>query len=149
MAESRVSASRANREAEAERSPAEIARNGYAAWNTGDLDAFLDTVHPEIVWTTARVFPGLRSQYSGHDGIREFWKVFMEPWETLRIEDERMLEIDPQSVLCLIRFHARGRDGIEADLRFTNHMVIREGKLFRFRSYPDWEQAVADLGIED
>jgi hypothetical protein len=52
-------------------------------------------------------------------------------------------------VLIQIHFHARGRDGIEVDLRMPNQVVMRDEKLYRFRAYESWEQALADLGIED
>lgn len=131
------------------RSPADVARAGYEAWNTGDLETFLEYVHPELLWKSSGVFPGLRPSYSGHDGIREFWDAFMEPWETLEIEIEKLLELDQESVLMRVRFHARGRDGIEVELRITNHLVMRDEKLYRFKGYAEWDEALAELGIED
>jgi ketosteroid isomerase-like protein len=130
------------------RTPLDVTRHGFAAWNSGDLDAFLEVVHPEIKWVTSGVFPGLRSSYSGHDGIREFWRAFQEPWESLEIELERSAEVDADSVLVLVHFHARGRDGIETDRRMANHLTVRDGKLFR-RVYADWDHALAELGVED
>jgi ketosteroid isomerase-like protein len=131
-----------------QRSVVEIARAGYEAWNTGDLETFLEFVHPEVVWVPSGLFPGLRSGYSGRAGIREFWSAFAETWETLEIEMEKVLEVDEESVLIRARFHARGRDGIEVERRIINHMVFRNGKLYRFRGYGDWEEALAELGIE-
>lgn len=130
-------------------SPEQVALGGYAAWNSGDVETFLETVHPEVVWVTAGVFPGLRSSYSGHDGIREFWKAFQEPWETLELEIAEIFELDADSVLIGARFQARGRQGIEVDREIANHLRMREGKLWRMRAYPSWEQAIDALGIED
>jgi ketosteroid isomerase-like protein len=131
------------------RAPAEIAREGFAAWNSGDFETFIETVDPEIVWTTAGIFPGLRSSYSGHDGMRTFWAEFVEPWEQLKIGIEDIAEIDENCVLIQAHFHATGRDGIEVDREIVNYMAIREGKLYRFRGFADWETALAHLGIED
>jgi ketosteroid isomerase-like protein len=131
------------------RSPADVTRAGYDAWNTGDLETFLEYVHPDLVWTTAGVFPGLRPSYSGHDGFREFWDTFMEPWDSLEIEIEEMIELDQESLLMQVRFHAKGRDEIEVELRIINHLVMRDEKLYRFHGYMEWEEALADLGIED
>jgi hypothetical protein len=105
-----------------QRSPAEVARAGYAAWNSGDLETFLETVHPDVLWVSSGVFPGLRSSYSGHAGMHEFWAAFMEPWEMLEIE---------------------------VDLPFTNHLTIRDEKLCLFRSWGEWDKALVELGIED
>jgi ketosteroid isomerase-like protein len=127
----------------------EIVRRGYEAWNSGDLETMLSFVHPDLVWVTAGMFPGLRPSYSGHSGFREFWSSFMEPWETLEIEIEELVELDQESMLMLVHFHARGRQDIEVDRRIANHLVMRDEQLFRFKGYAEWEQALADLGIED
>jgi ketosteroid isomerase-like protein len=132
-----------------DRSPSEIVENGFAAWNSGDRESFLATVHPEIVWKTAGLFPGLRSEYRGHDGMRTFWDEFQEPWEKLHIETKRIVEPDESSALALVGFDARGRDGIEVELEFVNHMVIRDGLLYRYRGFARWDEALAELGIED
>jgi ketosteroid isomerase-like protein len=113
------------------------------------VETFLETVHPDVVWISSGMFPDLQSTYSGHDGIREFWRAFLEPWETLEIEVEELHELPPDSVLVLMRFHARGRQGMEVDLRFINHLLFREGKLVRFRSWAEWDDAISELGIED
>ena len=131
------------------RAPAEIALDGYAAWNSRDVEAFIDTVHPEIVWETAGIFPGLRSSYTGHDGIRKFWADFMEPWERLEIGADAVAEIDANRVLTEVHFHATGREGIEVDRQFVNYMEIKEGKLHRYHGFADWAHALDELGIED
>ena len=129
--------------------PVDVTRRGFAAWNSGDIEAFLETIDPEIEWTTSGVFPGLRSSYVGHKGIREFWRAFQEPWESLEIVAERIIEVDEDSALALAHFHAVGRDGIEADRQMVNHLQVRDGKLWRMRVYATWDDALADLGIED
>ena len=131
------------------RSPEEVVRAGYAAWNTGDLETFLEFVHPDLLWTTSGLFPGLRPTYSGPDGMREFWETFQEPWESFEIAIEEIFELDADSVLIKVRFHVKGRETIELERRITNHLVIRDEKLYRFKGYDRWEEALADLGIDD
>jgi ketosteroid isomerase-like protein len=131
------------------RSPAEVVRAGYAAWNSGEIETFLEYVHPDLVWTTSGVFPGLRPSYSGHEGMREFWDAFREPWESFEIAIDEMFELDRDSLLMLVRFHVKGRETIELERRITNHLVVRDEKLYRFKGYDHWEEALADLGIED
>ncbi len=129
--------------------PTRAAEEGFAAWNSGSCERFLATVHPDIVWSTAGLFPGLRSEYKGHDGMRTFWEEFTGPWEELQIEAKRIVEPDDDCVLALVGFKARGRDGIEVDLEFVNHMVIRDGLLIRYQGYASWDEALAELGIAE
>jgi ketosteroid isomerase-like protein len=126
----------------------QIARRGYAAWNSGDFEQFAEQVHPEIEWHTSGVFPGLRPQYSGHEGLREFWDTWTEPWEKIEIEVDRIIELGPNSVLVLAHFQARGLSGAEVDRVLPNHMVMRDGMLWRFRAFADWDEAVAATGAE-
>ena len=134
---------------QARRTATQVTEDGFAAWNSGDCERFLAVTHPEIVWTTAGLFPGLRSEYRGHDGMRSFWDEFQGPWETLRIEAKKIVEPDEDSALALVGFEARGRDGIEVKREFVNHLVIRDELLYRYRGFPDWEGALEELGIHD
>ncbi len=129
--------------------PAELARAGFKAWSTGDVEAALEFMHPELVYVTTGIFPGLRSVYSGHDGFREVWKEFMEPWETLDLEIEELVELDPLSLLMEVRFRATGRRDMEVDLPLAVHLILRDGLLWRFQAYADWALALADLEIDD
>ena len=49
-------------------------------------------------------------------------------------------------MLCRLRFRARGREGIEVEQPFTNHLLVRDGMLKHFQGYTDWDEALADLG---
>ncbi|MGH2982619.1 MAG: nuclear transport factor 2 family protein [Solirubrobacterales bacterium] len=132
-----------------QRTSTQITEEGFAAWNSGDCERFLANIHPEIVWKTAGLFPGLRSEYRGHDGMRKFWDEFQEPWEMLHIEAKRIVEPDDSSTLAQVGFDARGRDGIEVKRDFVNHMLIRDDLLYRYRGFADWETALAELGLEE
>jgi ketosteroid isomerase-like protein len=132
-----------------EETPVELAQAGFKAWSTGDVEAALQFMHPELVYVTTGIFPGLRSFYSGHAGFREVWKEFMDPWETVDLEIEELVELDSHSLLMEVRFRATGRRDMEVDLPLAVHLIIRDGLLWRFQAYADWAQAVADLGIDD
>src|SRR2546423_1527060 len=121
-------------------------RLGYEAWNAGDLEGFIELMHPEVLWEPAGVFPGLGHSYAGREGMRDFWSDFKGPWERIEIEIEEIREIEQGSVLCRVRFQARGRDGIEVEQPFTNHLLVRDGMLKHFQGYTDWDEALAELG---
>jgi ketosteroid isomerase-like protein len=46
----------------------EVVRSAFAAWNRGDLDAWLETFHPRAEWRTSGAFPGFKPAYYGDDG---------------------------------------------------------------------------------
>lgn len=113
----------------------------FEAWNRGDLEAFLETLDPEVEWKTAGIFPGLDSEYRGREEVRGFWRAFHEPWERLSISYDEAIETAPGEILLRVLFSGVGREGIEAEMAFGQHYVLREGQLAQMRSFRTWELA--------
>ena len=90
----------------------------YDAWNRKDCEAWLAYLAPEVVISTSGVFPDLSAEYCGHGEATRFWRQMHAPWETFRIDVERV-EDDDEYAFAAIRFTGRGVDsGIEVDMRF-------------------------------
>jgi hypothetical protein len=87
--------------------------------------------------------------YRGAEGLTRFWNTFREPWETLFIELERVEAIGDDRVLVLFTFHGRGRDGVEARLKFANLVTLRSGLARRHVSFPDWQEAIEAAGLSE
>ena len=124
----------------------EAVNRAFAAWNEGDLDGFLATVHPDIVFEPSGLFPDLTTSYAGHDGVREFWRDFVGPWESMRMEFTEVRELGDDEVVARVLFRGRGRGGIEVEQDFGQHYQIEGGLLHRMRSYASWEEALAAAG---
>jgi ketosteroid isomerase-like protein len=48
---------------------------GYDAWNRDDLDAWLETFHPDAELRTSGVWPDFDPVYRGKEGLAEFGLV--------------------------------------------------------------------------
>jgi hypothetical protein len=81
----------------------EVVRRRIAAWSSGDDEAALQDIDPEIVWQLPGIFPGFESEYRGHAGVRRFWKAFLEPWESIAIESQEVTELDQGRLLVRFR----------------------------------------------
>jgi ketosteroid isomerase-like protein len=127
----------------------DLVRQGYEAWNRGDLDWVLGHITPDYEFHTAQLFPDTEAVYRGRQGFTEFWKTFREPWETLLIEVDRIEEIGDNRVLALFTFHGRGRDGLEVTLKFANMFTLENGLATRNVSFPDWQQALEAAGLSE
>jgi ketosteroid isomerase-like protein len=121
---------------------------GFAAFSSGDLDTFLETMHPEIVWRPVGLFPGLRGSYEGREGMREWWGTFREPWEGMTLSRARTVELDEKSALVELHFEVRGRDGITVGRHLAQRLTVRDGMLYRAEGWPSWEEAAEAMGIE-
>lgn len=127
-----------------------VAVEGYGAWNRRDLDAAIDRIDPEIEWTFSggALFPGTELAYHGHDGVREFWRTFLEPWPELQVVIERAHEGTDGVVLLEVRFQAvAAGSGIPFDQRFAHVVTVRDGRLVRFHAYADFDAAFAAAGL--
>jgi quercetin dioxygenase-like cupin family protein/ketosteroid isomerase-like protein len=105
----------------------ELVLAGYEAWNHDDVDAWLETLHPDVEFRTSGLFPDFDPVYRGHEGVSEFWRRMHEPWEKFRIDIE---EIDEQGdcFVLKLRFRGTGVDsGVEVDMRLGNAIRVRDG----------------------
>ena len=125
---------------------------GLDAWNTGDLEAALSGIDPEIAWHTAGVFPDIEPVYRGHDGLRRFWATFVEPWECIVLDVAEVLgesgTTEDGRMLTHSRFRARGREGIELDLEVFQLFRVRNGLLVEFRVFAGRDEALAATGFD-
>jgi uncharacterized protein len=122
----------------------------YRDWNRRDFDAVLEIADSEVEWTmmgTTR-FPGTDRTYHGHAGVREFWRVFIEPWEEFRIEVEET-RTAADLVVAFVRFHAKAREGLKLETPFVHLLDFRHGKVVRFRSFDDRAEALKAAGLRE
>jgi ketosteroid isomerase-like protein len=124
----------------------EAVNRGFAAWNSGDLEAFLDTVHPDVVWEPSGLFPDITTHYEGHDGVRQFWRDFVGPWDSISIEFVDVRELGGNALVVRVLFRGRGRGGIEVEQDFGQYYEVEGDLLYRMRSYVSWEEALAAAG---
>jgi ketosteroid isomerase-like protein len=118
----------------------------YAGWDRGDFTVgiaeFADDVtlfiDPEIPET------GL---YEGVDGIREYTRQFLEPWESLTIAAESYRDAD-DVVLVKVKQLGVGRDsGVPVTLDYFHVWRFRDGKVIRLESILREENALAAAGL--
>ena len=126
----------------------ELMRQGYEAWNRGDLEWQLDHIAPDHEFRTAQLFPDTEAVYRGREGLGQCWSSFREAWETLRIEVERIESISDDRVLALLRFHGRGRDGVEVTLEYANLVTIAN-EMGRNVAFADWQSALEAAGLSE
>ena len=93
-------------------------------------------------------FPGTQGTYHGHDGVREFWRVFIEPWDEFRIEIEGT-RATGDLVIAFVRFYAKAREGLELEAPFVHVGEFRSGKMIRFRSFDDRAEALEAAGLSE
>jgi ketosteroid isomerase-like protein len=126
----------------------ESVRTATAAWNRGDLDAFLKDVEPNVVIRPDPSWPESRLRL-GSDAARSFFEDLTEmlgPAET--VIDELVDAGD--RVVCRFRTRVHGRQSaIEEEFVFTRVRTFRRGKTIMIEFFLDHQEALEAAGLRE
>jgi ketosteroid isomerase-like protein len=130
------------------REDVQAVREVFDAWNRDDLAAVLERMAPDWEWHPARLFPGTDAVYHGPEGFTRFWNTFREPWESIRVDIERIEDLGDR-VLVLMTFHGKGKgSGVDVTTEYANLITFREGLAVHQVGYGDWRSALDAVGLE-
>lgn len=110
------------------------------AFNRGDTDAWLAHYDPEVVFEPQVAV--MEGAYAGHDGVREFITTIGDLYESfeVRLYDVRDLG---DRVLALGTATGVGKQsGLEQTTPLAIVAVFRDGRITRFKDYPDADEAL-------
>lgn len=114
----------------------------YESWNRGDFDAATPYLHPEVEWHNGGLFPELDPVEHGVEGVRRWWRVMNEPWESFHVEVEQSHELG-STVVTWIAFEAlASASGVEVDVRFAHVFDFDGGQIRRYRSFVCLDEAL-------
>lgn len=87
--------------------------------------------------------------YRGHDGVRRWLDDMGDYWETFKTEPNDFRDLGDR-VLALGHWNARGRaSGVEINGQPATWLAwIREGKIYRWRTFTDREEALTIAGVD-
>jgi ketosteroid isomerase-like protein len=128
----------------------ETARRSLDAWNRGDVDAWLQTGHPEIEWFSAiaRRFQGPETVSRGSAEMRRFWEEWHSVWDlTIDVSEIRDLG-DTVVALGRIRTHGEA-SGIDLEGPIAYVFEFDGGLARRVRAYLDPKQALEAVGLSE
>ena len=97
-----------------------IAREIFAAWNAHDEEAFLKRLDTKTTWESD-AFP---ASFSGHQGARQFLKLYVTAFPDLHLDIEQILAAGDSHVV--VRWRSRGT-GTLADVPATRRKASSHG----------------------
>jgi ketosteroid isomerase-like protein len=129
----------------AESDAVKIVRRGYEAFNSGDFDAAVELMQPDIEWMRAERAPE-PEPLRGVEAIREWMKP--DVFEEQRVDLVEVIEHeDKVFVEGKFRIRARG-SGIEMEDTAFHVWTIRDGKAARMDFYDNRSEALEAAGLE-
>jgi ketosteroid isomerase-like protein len=111
-----------------------------------------DSYDPEIEWdasNAAEMVPDLAGVYRGHEGVRTYWRRWLSAWSDLHFEIEDIVDGGDEIVLLIRNQRQWGRhSGIATESPpYGMVFTLRNGKVIRWRGYPDQESALEAAGL--
>jgi ketosteroid isomerase-like protein len=116
----------------------------WEAWTPGgEMDMSL--LDSDVVYEDSNLPDHVGEAYRGHEGIARAAERWLEPYESVTIELERIVGSGDRFV-SIHRAHSRARrTGIEDEGPLAYTWTFRNGKVIHFRSYRDPDEALAQL----
>jgi ketosteroid isomerase-like protein len=132
----------------------EVVRQLYEAFLRRDNERPFELLDPDIEWDASRMpvqAPGSTGVYRGHQGVRAFWREWLSPWRDLKFEIQDVLDAGDDVVLLIRNQRQWGRhSGIETALPpYAQVLTFRNGKVVRWRAFPDQQSALEAVGLSE
>ena len=125
----------------------ELHRVADRAFNTRDVEAYVDCCDPDIELNSGLTVPG-GAVYRGHDGVRRWHRDLEDVFgEEIRVEPEAYFDFGDHTVSFHVLRGRGGRSGAEVGERYAHVCRWREGLMVYFKGYAHREEAISDLGI--
>jgi ketosteroid isomerase-like protein len=123
------------------------ARLGYELWNRGDMDEFVEYLHPDFTYTTSGVFPGFDPVYRGREGMLRFRDTMLEAWKSFILEPTE-IAARGDHVIVAVRFLGTGREsGADVSVDFHHVQHFRDGLVDRLSAHADRAGALQAAGL--
>jgi len=120
----------------------EVVRAAWEAFSERGREGILEYVHPDIEVIPFGAAMEGRS-YFGHAGVRDWWEDEIEPtWETFETHAEAFEDVGGR-LIVFGHWVACGRtSGVELHRQATWVVDVRDGKIARWQTYTDREEAL-------
>jgi ketosteroid isomerase-like protein len=115
-------------------------------WRASDAGSVLDFYDPAIIWESH--FGPISGPYHGHDGVRQFFREWTEPLETFRATAETFVDAG-DSVVVDTRVWAKGKSGMEGEMRQGMVYTLRNGLVTRVDLYESKADALEAVGLSE
>jgi ketosteroid isomerase-like protein len=124
-------------------SNADLVRDAFARWNTGDRESLLEQIDPDVEIQVVSSQVSGRAPFRGHDGYREWLVTMEEAFDIWEIHPAVFRE-EGDAVLILGHMHLRGRgSGVEFDQETGWIVNARDGIMWRLQTFLSHAEAVA------
>ena len=127
----------------------EAVRRTCEAWERGDIEAWLEAFHPDIVWDTTHFEGWLEGAvYQGRDAVRRFlvdeWRA---SWGRYEACVEELADAGDRVLVLWVQRMTGAGSGVPVALDSAQVCSVRRGKVARVDNYTDRGEALRAVGL--
>jgi ketosteroid isomerase-like protein len=135
---------------------AELVRRLLEMFKARDHEAVFAFYASDIEWD-ARSLPAfgmpdeLQDMYRGHDGVRTYWRRWLQAWTGLEFDVQDVLDAGDDVLVLIHNQRQLGRrSGVPIELPpYGLQFTVRDGLVTRWKAHPDHESALAAVGLSE
>jgi len=120
------------------------------AFNRRDADAFVALASPDVEWEDAIFWSGVSRIYRGRDELRDWFEQVVEPWASIHIAAEEIIEASDGRLLVGLSLAARGKgSGVETQLHAWQVNWFTDCKTARRQIFRERAEALEAAGLSE
>jgi uncharacterized protein len=123
-------------------SNAAIVNSAYQAFAAGDIPTVIGMLTDDVTWLTPATLPH-GGEFSGPDGVVQFFQGLGASWSSLHLDIESVGEIDDDKVVGIVRAQGELTGGTPSSYGAVHVFGIRGGKIASFREFTNLDHAIA------
>jgi ketosteroid isomerase-like protein len=125
-------------------------RGAAAAFNRGDVDAWLEYLADDIDYRAIEGAPDDPGPMHGKDAVRAYEQDWLDMFDDFKVEPMELIDAGEDRVIAVTKISGRAKlSGVETDLTYAALYTIRDGKVARGREYWTKEQALEAAGLRE
>jgi ketosteroid isomerase-like protein len=125
----------------------EIVREGYAAWERGEIDLIVEGADPDVEIVQPPEVPDSKT-YRGKAGVVEAFADWPKQWDEFRTELVEVIDVSDTKVISVSRHYLRARD-IDIEQEVANVHTFRDGLLIRWEIFFTRAEALEAAGLSE
>ncbi|MEZ5156432.1 MAG: nuclear transport factor 2 family protein [Solirubrobacterales bacterium] len=125
----------------------EVVRAAYESWNKGDMDAFRELFHPDVVARPPEGWPE-PGPFVGREALMREWHQLRTTWDADTVEP--ISDFVGAADRVLVRQVWRGiGQGPQANIETTNVFTLRDCRVIHLEFFWDHAEALEAAGLSE
>jgi ketosteroid isomerase-like protein len=116
----------------------------YESWRQGDFSAAIPAFSSDVVLVMDSELPD-SGTYEGLEGIRDYTRSFLDPWESLTIDAESFQQSGDRIMVGVLQTGVGRDSGVPVEFRYFHVWTFSEGSVVRLESIKSEDKARESL----